>query len=109
MTLSPETAVQIHAKRYVLTNLSDEILTDTPKMTRKGRADIGQNHKNLAVLPPTSSSFHSEKHSIRFVSMISIRKGCIYMAKRNMLKANRNGGESSDKLVTFVGQDSECS
>ena len=26
------------------------------------------------------------------------------MAKRNVLKANRNGGESSDKLVTFVGQ-----
>lgn len=31
------------------------------------------------------------------------------MANRNVLKDNRNGGESSDKLVTFVGQDSECS
>ena len=109
MTLSPETAVQIHAKRYVLTNLSDEILTDTPKMARKGGNYIGQNLRNLAVLPLTSSSLHSEKPSIRFVSMISIRKGCIYMAKRNVLKANRNEGESSDKLVTFVGQDSECS
>ncbi len=31
------------------------------------------------------------------------------MANRNVLKDNRNKGESSDKLVTFVGQDSECS
>ena len=109
MTFAPETTVQIRAKRYVLTNLSDEILADTPEMTLKGRADIGQNHRNLAVLPPTSSSFHSEKHSIRYVSLNSIRKGCIYMANRNVLKDNRNKGESSDKLVTFVGQDSECS
>ncbi len=85
------------AVRYVLTNLSDEIPSDTPVLPREGGADIRQKHRNLAAEAFTSSSFHSKNRSIRFVSLMSIEKECMYMVERNSLNANRNKGRSSDR------------
>ncbi|MDE5551032.1 MAG: hypothetical protein K2I99_06790 [Bacteroidaceae bacterium] len=37
-----------------------------------------------------------------------MERECMYMAERNSLNANGNKDASSDRSVTFVGQDSEC-
>lgn len=61
MTFAPDTTVQIRAKRYVLTNLSDEILADTSKNAPKGWGRYRTKPQELSRFAPYIQFFSLRK------------------------------------------------